>query len=48
MTKIQNSKHNWYEPKHFCFGYWILIFVIYLKFGAWDLEFVGYPIILMR
>jgi len=22
-----------------CFGHWLLKFEIYLKFGAWDLEF---------
>ena len=24
-----------------CFGHWILKFEIYLKFGAWDLGFMG-------
>jgi len=35
MTEIQNSKPACQSS----FGHWILVLVIYLKFGACDLEF---------
>jgi len=34
-NRLQWKQHNCCK----CFGHWILTFEIYLRFGAWDLEF---------
>jgi hypothetical protein len=42
MTEIRNPKplhHLKIREFQTCFGHWILEFVIYLRFGAWDLLF---------
>jgi hypothetical protein len=42
MTEIRNPKllhHLKRREFQTCFGHWILEFVIYLRFGAWDLLF---------